>query len=277
MGLTSLHETVIAAGYTGNDTGVRSVVAFSARLSYLSLCLTLCWGIFTSTGWIRRFTGHHALRSGHSMLATFTLATAAVHAFGFWFLDEQLVVGAQVFIPFLDGYLRHAIGIIAFDLLVAIIVTAGMHRVFRYRNWLRFHQTAYVVFTLAVAHAWWGAWANANFELLWLAGITVSAPALTLAAVRFLPTRALARIGLIDSDTAAVKPIDKAEPLSVSVDNQRCHRYGFCQSEAPDVFQLREDGRLAYRQSPEVSRNLDVLSAARSCPMRAIEVTGKAS
>jgi ferredoxin/DMSO/TMAO reductase YedYZ heme-binding membrane subunit len=261
MGLTSLHETVVAAGYTGNDNGVRSVVAFSARLSYLSICLTLCWGIFTSTGWIRRFTGHHALRSGHSMLATFTLATAAVHAFGFWFLDEQLVVGVQVFIPFLDGYVRHAIGIIAFDLMVAIIVTAGMHRVFRYRNWLRFHQIAYVVFALAVAHAWWGAWANGNFELMWLAGITVSAPALALA----------------DGAAATVKPIDKTALLNVSVDNQRCHRYGFCQSEAPDVFQLREDGRLAYRQSPEVAQNLDVLAAARSCPMRAIEVTGKAS
>jgi hypothetical protein len=39
--------------------------------------------------------------------------------------------------------------------------------------------------------------------------------------------------------------------LKVSVDNQRCHRYGFCQAEAPDVFQLREDGRLAYRRTPE--------------------------
>ncbi|TDD61532.1 ferredoxin [Kribbella antibiotica] len=71
--------------------------------------------------------------------------------------------------------------------------------------------------------------------------------------------------------------MDKAAPLSISVDNQRCHRYGFCQSEAPDVFQLGEDGRLAYRQSPEVSRNLDVISAARSCPMRAIEIVGKDS
>lgn len=151
MGLTSLlqvQEAAVAVGYTGNDNGVRSVVAFSARLAYLSMCFTLCWGIFTATGWIRRFSGHHALRSGHAMLATFTLATAAVHGFGFWFLDEQVVVGAQVVVPFLNGYVRHALGIIAFDLLVAIFITAGMHRFFRYRNWLRFHQTAYVVFAL---------------------------------------------------------------------------------------------------------------------------------
>ncbi len=274
---TSMSEAILAVGYTGNDGGVRSVVAFSARLSYLSMCLTLCWGIFTATGWIRRFTGHHALRSGHAMLATFTLATAAVHAFGFWFLDEQIVVGSQVFIPFLNGYVRHALGIIAFDLMVAIIITAGMHRTFRYRNWLRFHQTAYVVFALGVAHAWWGAWANGNFELLWLTGLTVSAPALALAAVRFLPTRALVAIGLIEGGAKGSAPVDKTSPLSVSVDNQRCHRYGFCQSEAPDVFQLREDGRLAYRKSPEVSQNSDVLSAARSCPMRAIEVAGRES
>ncbi|WP_238161111.1 ferric reductase-like transmembrane domain-containing protein [Kribbella antibiotica] len=277
MGLMSLPEAVVAAGFTGNDNGVRSVVAFSARLAYLTMCLTLCWGIFTATGWIRRFTGHQALRSGHAMLATFTLATATVHGFGFMFLDEQLVVGAQVVVPFLNGYVRHALGIIAFDLMVAIMITSGMHRLFRYRNWLRFHQTAYVVFVLGVAHAWWGAWANGNFELLWLAGLTISAPAIALLAVRFLPARALVRIGLIEGDNASAAPIDKAAPLSISVDNQRCHRYGFCQSEAPDVFQLGEDGRLAYRQSPEVSRNLDVISAARSCPMRAIEIVGKDS
>ncbi|WP_236594298.1 4Fe-4S domain-containing protein [Saccharothrix sp. 6-C] len=275
IAMTGLTADVLAVGYTGNDNGVRGVVALSARLSYLSLCLTLCWGVFTATGWVRRFTGHHALRSGHSMLATFTLATAAVHGFGFWFLDEQLVVGSQVVVPFLNGYVRHALGIIAFDLMVAIVVTAGMHRVFRYRNWLRFHQTAYAVFVLAAAHAWWGAWANGNFELVWLAGLTVSAPALALVAVRFVPPGALAKVGLIEGDAVRAAPVDKAAPLKVSVDNQRCHRYGFCQTEAPDVFQLQEDGRLAYRQSPDTTRNLDVLSAARSCPMRAIEVAGR--
>lgn len=266
----------LAGGYTSFDSGVRTVAALSARLAYLAMCLTLCWGIFTSTGWVQRFTGHQALRTGHIMLATFTIATATVHGLSMLFLDEQIVVGTQVVVPFLNGYVRHAIGIIAFDLMVAIMVTAGMHRFFRYRNWLRFHQVAYVAIALGVAHSWWGAWSNGNFELLWLAGITVLAPAIALTVVRFLPISMLITIGLVAGDANyPPRPVDKAKKLKISVDNQRCHRYGFCQSEAPDVFQLREDGRLAYRNAPDISRNMDVVSAARSCPMRAIQLEGR--
>ncbi|MDQ7810901.1 ferredoxin [Amycolatopsis sp. A133] len=271
----SAPDAVLAAGYTSNDAGVRSVVAMSARLAYLSMCLTLCWGILTATGWIRRITGHQALRTGHVMLASFTLATAAVHGFGMLFLDEQVVVGTQVLIPFLNGYVRHGIGILSFELMVAIVVTAGMHRFIRYRNWLRLHQTAYAAIALGVAHSWWGAWANGNFQLVWLAGITVLAPVIALTTARFLPVPVLVKIGLIgDAATVAPKQVGKSAPLKISVDNQRCHRYGFCQAEAPDVFQLREDGRLAYRQQPELARNLDVISAARACPMRAIQLEG---
>ena len=34
--------------------------------------------------------------------------------------------------------------------------------------------------------------------------------------------------------------------VKVSVDNQRCKRYGICQAESPDLFQLLDDGRLHY-------------------------------
>ncbi|GAB3733795.1 ferredoxin [Amycolatopsis oliviviridis] len=268
-------EPVLAAGYTGFDQGARTVAAFSARIAYLAMCLTLCWGILTATGWVRRITGHQALRAGHIMLASATIATVIVHAFAIVSLDEQVVVGTQVFIPFLNGYVRHALGIISMDLMVAILITAGMHRFLRYRNWLRFHQTAYVAITLGVVHSWWGAWANGNLQLVWLGGLTVLAPVVALTTVRFLPANVLVKIGLVGDGPATQNQVVKTAPLRVHVDNQRCHRYGFCQSEAPDVFELREDGRLAYRKDPELTRNLDVISAARACPMRAIQLEGR--
>lgn len=58
----------------------------------------------------------------------------------------------------------------------------------------------------------------------------------------------------------------------VSVDNHRCHRYGICQAEAPDSFQLIGDGRLDYERRPSPGRSAAVLDAARACPMRAIHV-----
>src|SRR5438067_8656969 len=129
---------VLAAALDAHDAGVRQIAALSARLAYLFMCLTLCWGVLTATGWVRRVTGHQALRGGHMMLAAFTLTAAGMHALAFLFLDKKIMSGADIVVPFLNGQIRHALGIIAFELMVAVTVTAGLHRFFRYRNWLRF-------------------------------------------------------------------------------------------------------------------------------------------
>jgi ferredoxin len=61
--------------------------------------------------------------------------------------------------------------------------------------------------------------------------------------------------------------------ISVSVNNNHCHRYAICQQEAPNVFQLTNDGRLSYNPSPDPSEQQAVRQAARVCPMQAIVVT----
>ncbi|HEX4702636.1 MAG TPA: ferredoxin [Pseudonocardiaceae bacterium] len=60
--------------------------------------------------------------------------------------------------------------------------------------------------------------------------------------------------------------------LRVTVDNNRCHRYGICQAEAEGVFLLTSDGRLRYDSRPPASEHDEVLAAARYCPMQAIIV-----
>lgn len=64
--------------------------------------------------------------------------------------------------------------------------------------------------------------------------------------------------------------------LRVTVNNHRCHRYGFCQAEAEGVFVLTSDGRLRYDSRPPVSEHDAVLAAARYCPMQAIHVEKRA-
>jgi ferredoxin len=62
--------------------------------------------------------------------------------------------------------------------------------------------------------------------------------------------------------------------VTVNVDPVRCARFGFCEHEAPDVFQVRREGRLTYRDRVKVA-NLDpVIRAVEVCPARAI-VLGK--
>ena len=81
--------SVIDIALPQHDIGVREVAALSARAAYVLMCFTLCWGILTATGWIRRLTGHQAIRSSHMILATFTIAAGVTHAIVFLLLREQ--------------------------------------------------------------------------------------------------------------------------------------------------------------------------------------------
>jgi ferredoxin len=265
-----------------HDIGIREVAAMSARLSYVCMCLTLCWGVFTYTGWIRRLTGHQAIRSGHMILATFTIATGFTHAIVFLLLREQGLDLAGITVPF-GGQLRHTMGILGLELMTAILISTGMRRFIRYRRWLRFHQLAYLAVGMTVVHSWFGAIHNGHLGLLWLGGITVLTPAVTLTILRFLPPKILTRAGLLaGAPVAAETQLAVATPpppgprmgrkVQVSVDNQRCKRYGICQAESPQLFQLMEDGRLRYVRDPDTASRAQAQAAARSCPMQAIQL-----
>ncbi len=265
-----------------HDIGVREVAALSARASYVFMCLTLCWGVLTATGWIKRLTGHQAIRSAHMILATFTLATGLGHAIVFLLLREQGLDLFGITVPF-SGLARHALGILGLEIMIAITITTGLRRFIRYRNWLRFHQLAYIAVGMVVVHSWFGAIHNGHLALLWLGGITVLTPAVTLTALRFLPPKMLIRAGLLagapattGTQLAVVEPPPPGprvgRKVQVSVDNQRCKRYGICQAESPQLFQLMEDGRLRYVRDPDTDSRAQAQAAARSCPMQAIQL-----
>lgn len=276
-------NTPIIIALPQHDIGIREVAALSARASYVLMCFTLCWGILTATGWVRRLSGHQAIRSGHMILAVTTLATGITHAVVFLLLREQTLPLTGIMVPF-SGKLRHTLGIIGLELMLAITLAVGLKRFVNYRRWLRFHQLAYVAVGCVVVHSWFGAIANGHLDVLWLGGITVLVPAITLSFLRFLPPKLLVRAGLLSAAPATtadgtgqyapvVVPAEvngNGGKLRVSVDNQRCKRYGICQAESPELFQLLADGRLNYVRDPDTGEQAGAQAAARSCPMRAI-------
>lgn len=273
---------MIAIALPQHDIGVREVAVLTARFSYVLMCLTLCWGVLTATGWVRRLSGHQAIRSAHMILATFTLATGLIHAIVFVLLREQSLSLAGIIVPF-SGKFRHALGIMGLEIMIAITVFTGLRRFMRYRNWLRFHQLAYVAVVMVVVHSWFGAIANGHLALVWLGGITVLTPAVTLTLLRFLPPRVLIKAGVLaaapattGTQLAVIEPPPpgprSGKKVQVSVDNQRCKRYGICQAESPTLFQLMDDGRLRYVRDPDTESRAGAQAAARSCPMQAIQL-----
>jgi sulfoxide reductase heme-binding subunit YedZ len=275
--------SVIDIALPQHDIGIRETAALSARLAYVLMCLTLCWGIFTATGWIRRLTGHQAIRSSHMVLATLTVAFGFAHAIVFLLLREQGLDFAGITIPF-GGKFRHGLGILGLEILVAITLATSLKNLVNYRRWLRFHQLAYPAVAMIVVHSWFGAIANGHLAVTWLAGVTVLTPAITLTALRLTPPSLLIKWGLLSAAPKAAPPsMAEASPsgamnqrngrkITVSVDNQRCRRYGICQAESPDLFQLLADGRLRYVRDPENGKRAGAQAAARSCPMQAIQL-----
>ncbi|MDQ7809200.1 ferredoxin [Amycolatopsis sp. A133] len=255
-----------------HDTGIAEAAALSGRLTYLCMCLTLCWGVLAATGWVRRFSGQDAIRTGHVLLAAFTLALGTLHGLTFLFLEDDPFGVADLLLPFYDGTPRHALGIAGLELVVAVSVTAGLRRGAREGRWLRFHQAGYLAIGLLAVHAWLGAASSGHVAVVWLAGITLLAPPVLLSVLRVLPAAVLARAGLVTPPPTGPGP--EAATVRVDVDSQRCHAYGVCQSEAPQVFQLGQDGQLEYEKRPDALLVPDVRAAARACPMRAIHLLG---
>jgi ferredoxin len=61
----------------------------------------------------------------------------------------------------------------------------------------------------------------------------------------------------------------------ISVDNDRCELYGICAMEAPDVFDLGQDGRLRFHTRLLDETTLEQAKmAARCCPMQAVVMRG---
>jgi sulfoxide reductase heme-binding subunit YedZ len=183
----------------GHDEGVLELAALSARAAYAMMCLTLTWGALTSMGWVNRFTGRQALRSGHMVLATLTLAFAGMHVVSFLMMRVQPFTVEDVLLPFNSGgKFRHTMGILAFEGMLASALVVGLRRWMTYWRWLWVHRLAYPAFAFGVGHSLLGAAARGDLEILWLGGITLLVPAATIAFVRFMPAKTLATTGLLE-------------------------------------------------------------------------------
>lgn len=185
---------VLAA--TGHDDGVRELSVLSARLAYALMCLTLTWGVLVSTGWFDRLTGRHALRASHQIFATITLTFAFVHGMSF-LLHSTPAPLADLVIPF-RGALRDTFGILAFEGMLTAAIAVGLKRWTSYWRWLWLHRLAYPAFVLGVLHAFFQALARGTLSAVYLGGLTLLVPAVTVILLRLLPAKTFEAAGLAE-------------------------------------------------------------------------------
>ncbi|MGH3682922.1 MAG: ferredoxin, partial [Natronosporangium sp.] len=251
------------------EQSLHLVAATTGFGSFFLIWVTVLWGLLLRNGWALTWVRHATLLATHTAVALFGLCLAVVHAGVQLVKPGNLFRAMDLLVPF--AYWRDPIGVgvavLGLEILLTIAISVLVQRFLGYGRWRAVHALSYVAFTLIVTHI---LISGTDLGRPVLVATVVGAWLLTVV-VWLVTTPVAATLRRRADGRTAVK--QRSQEITVNVNAQRCARFGFCEHEAPDVFRLRGDGRLAYRASVPPAEATPVIRAAEVCPARAITLT----
>lgn len=250
---------------------VHIIAAVLGFASYFLLWLAVVWGLMLRNGWAGTRMRHSTIYAMHMTISLFGISLGLVHAFTQLAVPNGSVDLIDEFVPFTNALDPVGVGIatIATELFVAAALAVGMQKKLGYTRFRAVHSLVYIAFMLIAAHALISG-SDMSSPLAW--GSVLSS--LVVVIVLWLSTTTwMAKTKRARAEQLAARQ-QSVETVTVNVDPVRCARFGFCEHEAPNVFQIRGDGRLSYKASVTVDELNPVIRAVEVCPARAI-VLGK--
>ena len=252
---------------TAQDS-VHLVAATIGFVSYAALWGGTLWGTVLRSGWATSRLRHQTVYSVHMHVILLGLTLGIVHGIVQMAAPYGKVRAIDVVVPFIDRAdpIGVGLGVVALELMIATALSVLIQRRLGYARWRALHSLGYLSFTMVAAHllisgsemypapvrtAVAGSWA-----VVVLAGVSTVAP------VARMPRAVLDRLS----------PRHRAEEVTVAVDPGKCGSFGFCEQEAPGIFTLRSDQRLAYRSVVPSDQAEAAMRAAVVCPARAIKL-----
>lgn len=190
------HHVVAAVGHLSTeeapagspDGPIRKVAALAGYLAFGIMAMTICWGVLTTTGFVRRWVDRQTMVAGHMVLATIFLTFGWIHGGVYIFQTQEHFSILKVFVPFVQGgELEVALGIVGLELATAVAISLMIQRRLSYRTWHLVHWLAYPAFAFSLFHT---ITTSAEVRALGLLGITVAACSLVVIALivlRMLP------------------------------------------------------------------------------------------
>ena len=252
---------------TAQDS-VHLVAATIGFISYAALWAGVLWGSVLRSGWATSRLRHQTVHGIHMHVILLGLTLGVVHGLVQAAAPYGKVRAIDVVVPFGDRAdpVGIGLGVLAMELMIATALSVLVQRKLGYARWRALHSLGYLSFTMVAAHllisgteayraplraAIAGSWA-----VVMVGGI------LTVAPVARMPRAVLDRLS----------PRHRAEEVTVSVDPGKCGSFGFCEQEAPGIFTLRSDQRLAYRSVVGSDQAEPAMRAAVVCTARAIKL-----
>jgi len=150
--------------YATRATGLVSLVLLTASV----LLGLLTAGRFSSQRWPRFLT-----QGMHRNVSLLVLVFLALHIGGTVLDSYTSITLAAAFVPFASSYKTAwlSLGAVAFDLLLALIVTSLVRGRLGYRAWRRLHWLAYACWPVAVAH---GLGIGTDRSVTWVIALTLA-------------------------------------------------------------------------------------------------------
>jgi ferredoxin len=246
---------------------VHIIAAAVGFTSYLLLWLAVVWGLMLRNGWAGTRMRHSTIYAIHMTVSLFGLSLGLVHAAAQLAVPNGSVDLIDEFVPFSNGNDPIGVGIatIGTELFVAAALAVGIQKKLGYSRFRAVHSLVYIAFMMVAAHALISG-SDMEYPIAW-GGVLVT---LAMVIGMWLSTTTwAAKTRRARADQMAARQ-QSVESVTVNVDPVRCARFGFCEHEAPDVFQIRGDGRLSYKASVTVDQLNPVVRAVEVCPARAI-------
>lgn len=245
---------------------VHAVAATVGFTSWLLLWFALVLGLVVRNGWASTRVRHSTLSAAHMTLALLGLTLGVVHGGAQLAAPSGIVRLVDVVLPFVNPQdpVGVGAGCLSLELFLAGALSVPIRKRLGHTRWRAVHALTYGAFVLLTAHVlisgsdvgptW--VWTTVLVACLVVVGLWLGSTSLVSRARRRVTSRAVDR--------------SRAHTLAVEVDAQRCQRFGFCEHEAPEIFRLQGNGRLAYRAHVPADGAERVIRAVEVCPARAI-------
>lgn len=246
-------------------SGVHLVAASAGGIAFLLIWLATVSGIVLRNGWVGTTIRHSTLLSLHMVGATMGLTLGVLHGFIQLAAPVHKLRLVDLAVPFGNPYdpIGIGVGVLGTEIMLAVAISVAVQRKLGFTRWRLLHNLNHVAFMLLVGH-------------ILISGSDVGPPVVWMSVLGSWLVVVL--LWLLSTATgqggaATRRSSGRARPeVRVDVDVQTCRRFGFCEHEAPGVFKLRSDGRLAHQAYISTEQVDDVLRAATACPVRAISV-----
>jgi len=245
---------------------VHAVAATVGFTAWLLLWAALVLGLAVRNGWAATRLRHSTIHGAHMMLALLGLTLGVVHGVAQLAAPNGIVRLVDEVVPFVNPSdpVGVGAGTLSLELLVAGALSLAVRKKLGHSRWRAVHALTYGAFILLSAHV---LISGSDVGPRWVWGGVLAACLVVV--VLWLSSTAM--VGAIRRRFAR-RSVDRgrAQTLAIDVDAARCQRFGFCEHEAPEVFRLQGNGRLAYRANVPAAGAERVIRAVEVCPARAI-------